>query len=38
MNNGDIWSVWIEYDGTNLHVAVADYSVVRPADLIQLPY
>lgn len=34
MNNGDVWSVWIDYDGARLHVALADYSTVRPADLI----
>ena len=34
MANGDKWSVWIDYDGTALHVAVAQNSVVRPADII----
>jgi hypothetical protein len=34
MANGDIWSVWIDYDGTNLRVALADNSLVRPADII----
>jgi hypothetical protein len=37
MNNGDTWSVWIDYDGTYLYVAVADNSVVRPANLISYP-
>jgi hypothetical protein len=32
MNNGDVWSVWIDYDGTSLHVAVADDSDRRPAN------
>ena len=30
-------SVWIEYDGTSLHVAVADDSDIRPANLIDYP-
>jgi hypothetical protein len=34
MNNGDIWYVWIDYDGTTLHVALADNSDVRPPNLI----
>jgi hypothetical protein len=34
MANGNIWSVWIDYDGTNLSVALADNSLVRPADII----
>ncbi len=34
MNNGDIWSVWVDFDGTTLHVAVADDSTLRPANLI----
>jgi hypothetical protein len=37
MSNGDVWSVWIDYDGTNLHVAIADDSITRPADLIDYP-
>lgn len=37
MNNGHIWSVWIDYDGTNLNVAVADDSFKRPANLISYP-
>jgi hypothetical protein len=37
MANGRIWSVWIDYDGLNLHVALADNSTVRPADLITAP-
>jgi len=32
--NGDLWSVWIDYNGTTLSVAVADASTTRPADLI----
>ncbi|MGB7760188.1 MAG: L-type lectin-domain containing protein [Bryobacteraceae bacterium] len=31
MSNGDVWSVWIDYDGTNLVVAAADNSTTRPA-------
>ena len=37
MGNGDIWSVWIDYDGTNLNVAIADQSLTRPANLISYP-
>ena len=37
MNNGDVWSVWIDYDGANLNVALADDSVRRPANLISYP-
>jgi hypothetical protein len=37
MNNGHIWSVWIDYDGTNLNVAIADNSIKRPANLISYP-
>jgi hypothetical protein len=37
MDNGDLWSVWIDYDGTNLNVAVADNSTTRPANLISYP-
>lgn len=37
MANGDLWSVWIDYDGVNLHVAVADGSTTRPPDLINVP-
>jgi hypothetical protein len=37
MANGHIWSVWIDYDGVNLHVALADNSTVRSADLITAP-
>ena len=37
MANGHIWSVWIDYDGVKLHVALADNSTVRPADLITAP-
>jgi Legume lectin domain len=35
--NGDIWSVWIDYDGKNLSVAVADDSGTRPPNLISYP-
>jgi hypothetical protein len=34
MSNGDVWSVWINYDGTYLHVALADNSTIRPPDII----
>jgi hypothetical protein len=34
MSNGDLWSVWIDYDGTTIHVALADGSAKRPADLV----
>lgn len=34
MANGNIWSVWIDYDGTTLQVALADNSIVRPANII----
>ena len=37
MSNGDLWSVWIDYDGVNLHVAVADSTTTRPPDLINVP-
>ena len=37
MSNGDTWSVWIDYDGTNLNVALADDSTTRPANLISYP-
>ena len=37
MSNGDLWSVWIDYDGVDLHVAVADSSTTRPPDLINAP-
>ena len=37
MSNGDLWSVWIDYDGTDLNVAIADNSTVRPANLISYP-
>ena len=37
MANGDLWSVWIDYDGVNLHVAVADATTTRPPDLIDAP-
>jgi hypothetical protein len=35
--NGHLWSVWIDYDGVALHVALADNSTARPADLINYP-
>jgi hypothetical protein len=37
MSNGDVWSVWIDYDGTTLEVALADKSTTRPANLISFP-
>jgi hypothetical protein len=37
MSNGDLWSVWIDYNGTTLHVAIADNSTTRPADLVSYP-
>jgi hypothetical protein len=37
MSNGDIWSVWIDYDGANLNVALADNSTTRPANIISYP-
>jgi hypothetical protein len=37
MSNGDIWSVWIDYDGSNLNVAIADNSTTRPANLLSYP-
>ena len=37
MANGDLWSVWIDYDGTAIHVALADNSTTRPQDLIVAP-
>ena len=37
MSNGDTWSVWIDYDGKALNVAVADNSLIRPANLISRP-
>ncbi len=37
MSNGHLWSVWIDYDGVDLHVALADNSIVRPPDLIDAP-
>lgn len=37
MSDGDIWSVWIDYDGVNLNVALADNSTTRPANLISYP-
>ena len=37
LSNGDVWSVWVDYDGTDLNVAVADNSTTRPANLISYP-
>ncbi len=37
MSNGDVWSVWIDYDGTYLNVALADDSTTRPANIISYP-
>jgi hypothetical protein len=38
MANGDIWSVWIDYDGANINVALADNSSTRPGtNLISYP-
>jgi hypothetical protein len=37
MSNGHLWSVWIDYDGVNIHVALADGSTKRPADLVNAP-
>ena len=37
MANGDVWSVWIDYDGTTLDLAIADNSTTRPANLISYP-
>ena len=37
MSNGDVWPVWINYDGTNLNVAVADNSTTQPPNLISYP-
>ncbi len=34
MANGGLWSAWIDYDGTNVFVALAQDSLVRPADII----
>jgi Legume lectin domain len=34
MTNGDLWSAWIDYDGTTLSVRVSDGSAVRPANAI----
>jgi hypothetical protein len=34
LSNGDLWSVWIDYDGTTLSVRVSDGSAVRPASAI----
>ena len=35
--NGHLWSVWIDFDGASIHVALADNSTTRPADLIDAP-
>ena len=37
MANGHLWSVWIDFDGASIHVALADNSTTRPADLINAP-
>ena len=37
MSNGDLWSVWIDYDGRSLNMAIADNSTERPANLISQP-
>lgn len=37
MNNRDVWSVWIDYDGYKLNVAIADNSTRRPANLVSYP-
>ena len=37
MSNGHLWSVWIDYDGANIHVALADGSTKRPPDLVNAP-
>jgi hypothetical protein len=37
MANGDVWTVWIDYNGTNLNVALADNSTTRPPSLISYP-
>jgi len=37
MSNGDVWSVWIDYDGTDLYVALADNSSIRPKNLLRFP-
>ncbi len=37
MNNGDVWTVWIDYDGRLMNVAIADNSTLRPANLISFP-
>jgi Legume lectin domain/PEP-CTERM motif len=37
LSDGDLWSVWLDYDGTDLHIAFADNSTTRPADAINTP-
>ena len=37
MSNGDVWSVWIDYDGTTLNVSLADNSTTRPPASISYP-
>jgi hypothetical protein len=38
MANGALWSVWIDYDGSTLSVAIAENSTQRPAvNLLSLP-
>jgi len=34
LSNGDLWSVWIDYDGTTLQVRLADGSTVRPTNAL----
>jgi hypothetical protein len=34
LSNGDLWSAWIDYNGTNLEVRVADGSSTRPTNAI----
>jgi len=34
--DGDLWSVWIDYDGTTLEVRAADGSNVRPSGAVTL--
>jgi Legume lectin domain/GLEYA domain/Bacterial Ig domain len=31
MGNGDVWSCWVDYDGTTLEIRLADNSSTRPA-------
>jgi uncharacterized protein (TIGR03437 family) len=36
MANGDLWSVWIDYDGATMQVRVADGSSIRPANPVAI--